>query len=732
MPFGLLAQSVDTTATLLKEVVLTEKAVEARGRLKQVEGTAIFAGKKTELINLDLLVLNKGANTTRQLFSGITGLTVFENDDAGLQLSVGGRGLDPNRSSNFNVRQNGYEISADPLGYPESYYTPTAEGVERIAVVRGAASLQYGTQFGGLLNFEMKGPAAAPWAIQSRQTVGSFGLNTHFTSLSLRRGRISTYGYYNRRSSNGFRPQSAFTANHTYATIIYELSEKTKISLEHTYLYYIAQQPGGLTDSQFQADPLQSNRQRNFFAVNWQLLQAKMELRFSPNATWTLSATGLSAQRNSLGFRGVPGLLNANPIAAIDEQLPGGTYIYPRDLISGTFRNLNVETKYLHRYLTGGQRNVFLVGAKAFQSNNTALQGAGSMGDDADFTLYNTSFPDYPAQSNFSFPNANFAAFTEHIFYRGSKWSITPGLRFEHIRTQAQGTYQNVVFDNAGNVIFSEELDDNQDLSRSLLLAGIGVSHTPSAGREFYGNLSQNYRSVTFSDIRTVSPTFIISPDISDERGATFDLGTRGKQGALNYDINVFGMWYANRIGIVFNNRAQRVRKNIGTAVMYGLESFTRYTLPSEGPLKSSIFTNIAITDSRYLASEEPNVVGKKVEFVPLLNAKIGLQSTYKSWSSSLQFTALTRQFTDVENSDAALPGDPREGILGPIPAYAVADLSMRYTAKWWALDLGINNFTNASYYTRRALGYPGPGILPSAPRNFYAGLEINLEGKKR
>ena len=72
------------------------------------------------------------------------------------QLGIGGRGLSPNRNSNFNTRQNGYDISADALGYPESYYTPPAESIERIEVVRGAASLQFGTQFGGMLNFRFK------------------------------------------------------------------------------------------------------------------------------------------------------------------------------------------------------------------------------------------------------------------------------------------------------------------------------------------------------------------------------------------------------------------------------------------------------------------------------------------------------------------------------------------------------------------------------------------------
>ena len=48
----------------------------------------------------------------------------------------------PNRSWEFNVRQNGYDISSEVFGYPETYYTPPMEALEKIEVIRGAASLQ--------------------------------------------------------------------------------------------------------------------------------------------------------------------------------------------------------------------------------------------------------------------------------------------------------------------------------------------------------------------------------------------------------------------------------------------------------------------------------------------------------------------------------------------------------------------------------------------------------------
>ena len=144
----------------LSEVQLNvrKKKIFALKRLKDVEETAIYAGKKTEVVLVEQSMANLASNNARQIYSQVVGLNIYQNDDAGLQLNIGGRGLDPNRTSNFNTRQNGYDISADALGYPESYYTPPTQALQRIEIVRGAASLQYGTQFGGLINFIMKKP----------------------------------------------------------------------------------------------------------------------------------------------------------------------------------------------------------------------------------------------------------------------------------------------------------------------------------------------------------------------------------------------------------------------------------------------------------------------------------------------------------------------------------------------------------------------------------------------
>jgi len=728
--------NMEPLVTELSEVVIRQQRDELFNlkRLQPVEGTAIYAGKKTEVVLIDQLVGSMATNNARQIYSQVVGLNIYENADAGLQLNIGGRGLDPNRTANFNTRQNGYDISADVLGYPESYYTPPAEALREIQVVRGAASLQYGTQFGGLVNFKMKQPVEdKKIELTSRQSVGSFGLFSSFNSLSGTVGDFSYYTYYQYKQGDGFRPNSQFDAHNFFGQFNYAISDQTSVTAETTYMNYLAQQPGGLTDPLFSEDPTFSNRDRNWFEVDWLLYNLKLEHQFSPMTELSINFFGLNAERNALGFRGNPAELNDNPITQVDEQLSDGTYVHPRDLISGEFQNWGVEPRLLHRYKMASKDAVLLLGAKYYHANNTGIQGPASTGTDADFNFRFDQYPDYLNQADFIFPNRNLALFGEHIFFVNDRLTITPGVRFEYIKTESEGTYQDVNTNLAGNPISNETVTDNRTLDRNFLLLGIGGSYGLGGNTELYANISENYRSVTFSDIRVVNPTFIIDPDISDESGYTADLGIRGKwKNTFSYDISAFALLYDNRIGIILDDRANRVRKNIGKAFIRGVETFIDWnllsTLKVDNPhLRLNWFVNAAFTTSEYIESEENNVKGKEVEFIPAVNLKTGLQFGYRNLMTSLQFTHIGEQFTDVENSSIPGPGDNRNGIIGEIPSYRIMDFSLSYSYRRFQLETGINNLLDANYFTRRATGYPGPGIIPSEPRNYYLTLQVKI-----
>ncbi|NJW53996.1 TonB-dependent receptor domain-containing protein [Salinimicrobium oceani] len=723
-------------AESLSEVVLIQrrKEVFALRNLRKVEGTAIYAGKKSEVVLMEEITGNLAANNARQIYNQVVGLNIYDNGDAGLQLNIGGRGLDPNRTQNFNTRQNGYDISADVLGYPESYYTPPAEALSEIQVIRGAASLQYGTQFGGLINFKFRKPNPVKKVeLISRQSIGSNDLFTSFNSLSGTLGKFSYYTFYNHKSGNGFRPNSEYESQNAFAHLAYNFSDNTRLSFEYTWLDYLAQQPGGLTDKQFYEDPEFSNRARNWFGVNWNLFALKLEQKISPKTDFTLNVFGLDASRKAVGYR-------ENRVSQADDPEA------PRELLSDQFNNWGAEARILSRYALFGEESVILLGTKYYTAENEQRQGPGTAAANADFAFATEQFPNYTRQSQFSFPNQNLAFFGENIFNLTEKFSITPGFRFEYINTQAEGTYKYIFLDRAGNVLKSETLPDNRDFERNFVLLGIGSSYELSSTFEMYANFSQNYRSVTFNDIRVVNPVFQVDPNISDEEGFTTDLGIRGRwKNYVSLDVSAFALQYNDRIGEVLKaevrenasgemeptGRIIRFRGNIGDAFIYGLETFADWNLKNtflrgHEHLIAGFFVNAAFTESEYLSSQQNNVEGNQVEFIPAVNLKTGLNFGYKNFLGSLQYTYLSKQYTDATNA----PQDKRDsqrGIEGAIPAYDILDLSLSYSLGRFKLEAGINNLLDNSYFTRRATGYPGPGIIPAQPLTWYTTLQLRL-----
>ena len=713
---------LDSQIEKLDEVIVraNKKKVFQIERLKDFEETYVYAGKKNEVILMDLSMANLASNNARQVYSQIPGINIFQNDDAGLQLNIGGRGLNPNRSSNFNTRQNNYDISADALGYPESYYTPANEGLQEIQILRGAASLQYGTQFGGLVNFIMKKPnQEKKLEIITRNTLGTNGLYTNFTSTSYKKNNFSYFGFINYKKGDGFRENSEFNSINYYQNFNYQINEKIKISADLTYLNYLAHQAGGLSDIMFRDNPFQSNRERNWFDINWFLYNLKYIYKVNDGLNLSLNFFGLEAKRNSLGFR-------TNRVDQID---PGEE----RDLIKGDFSNYGFEGRILKNYKIKNKKNYLLLGFKIYNSNSMSEQGPGSGNSTADFEFDFNNYPNYVNQSKYRYPNKNFALFGENIFYLNENLSITPGFRYENIVTKNIGFYRRINTDAAGNVIYNERFDENDSRKRSFLLLGLGIGYKVNIDLDLYSNFSQNYRSVTFADISIINPAYAINPNINDEKGYTFDFGLRGKvKDIMSFDSSLFALIYKDRIGFVQrvfpDGNVKSERGNVGNAQILGFENLIDFNLKKILSLNNNnemnFFINYSFINSKYLESEEIGIEGKSVEFVPDHNLKTGIKYGFKNLSINFQYLYMSSQFTDSSN---AINGN-LSGVIGEIPSYRIADLSFSYNAKKISYEFGVNNLLNEKYFTRRATGYPGPGIIPSAPRNYYLTLEYIIK----
>lgn len=679
-------------------------------RLNNIEGTAIYAGKKSEAVHVQDLDANLATNNSRQIFSKVPGINVFENEGSGSSIGIGGRGLNPNRISNFNTRQNGYDISADALGYPESYYTPPTEAIERIDILRGASGLQYGTQFGGMINYRFVKASPKLLAGNFRQTLGSFGFFNSFNQLSGTGGRWNYNAFYQYKQYKGWRERSESTNHTAHVALGYKLSDKLSLQGEYTYMYYLAQQPGGLTDQQFKNNEVQVNRYRNWFKVNWNLYALKMDYRFSDRTSCNLNVFGLSAGRDALGYLGRPD--------RSDDTSAN------RNLLRDQYHNLGLEARVLHRYKLGANQHHLLVGARYYRGHTKREQGDADKTADPNFHFLN---PDNLENSSYTFPSLNYALFAEQIFQLTNKWSLVPGIRYEYINTASDGYYRLINKNLAGNVLLDVKVYDQRSNSRQFVLLGLGNQYKLSQSLELYVNISQNYRSINFNDMRVANPSFQVDPQLKDESGFTVEGGFRGAlKDLLYFDLGLFYMQYNNRIGTTLkvdtlSYQIMRYRTNIGNSSNSGVECmaeldwFRLFRKQSKHSL--STFVNGSYIRALYHSAEKA-YDGNKVEYVPEYILRTGITYRCNRIGFTIQYSYTSEQFSDATNALSS-----SSGLYGLIPAYQVIDFSVHAKIRSFAIQAGINNAANTKYFTRRAEGYPGPGIIPSDPRNLYLSL---------
>lgn len=739
-PLIIYGDEIDTLVYILNGIVASEAVIKVHtsqaveeveirskrlhyfdiGFIPPIKGVQIATGTNT-LIETERQGGAKSSANPRELFAKVPGLNIWESDGAGIQMGVGGRGLSPNRAANFNTRQNGYDISADALGYPESYYTPPLEALQAIEIIRGSASLQYGTQFGGLMNFMIKDPVqTSPFQFTTRNTVGNYGYFGTFNRISGSSGRLEYQAYYQLKTGNGYRPNSDFTQQQGFAQIGLHINGNNHIRLEYTRMSYLAKQPGGLTDKQFEEDPKQSIRDRNWFKVDWNILALHFDSKLSKRTHLNIRAFGMISDRYSLGYLG-----------KINTADPGGK----RDLIAGDFKNTGLEARVLHRYkVTQKQKNesAFLIGARYYRGQTTNVQGLASDGNRADFKFNN---PAEIENSDYRFPSENLAVFTDNIWFLGDRWTINAGLRFEYIKSSAAGYYKQYnIHPLTLDTLSAYTIESSNTISRSIPLVGAGTSFKTGKYSNAYLNFCQNYRAVNFSDIRVANPNIVVDSLIKDEYGNTTELGWRGFIGKYFYtDLAVFTLFYGDKIGLAPQpNSTKKIRTNIGNAFNAGVECFMEFdfikAIKDSSRIGSSIFINFSYIHATYISSREKSYIGKQVEYVSPILFKTGIKVRANNWQVQVQGSYNSAQYSDATNS--------REGsgdaVIGEIPAYFVMDLSARYSfKKYFQLEAGVNNLLNAAYYTRRATAYPGPGILPSDGITIYGTLQFTIEVKR-
>lgn len=711
---SLSAQVTDSLKTNpLHEIVIYGKSYENIHRLPKSGTTYLWAGTKNEVISIQQLDANIAEKTPRQIFAKVPGVFVYDMDGSGNQVNIATRGLDPHRGWEFNIRKNGVITNSDMYAYPASHYSMPMEAVDRIEIVRGTGSLQYGAQFGGMINYVSKGPDTTKTiSFESTNTIGSFNLMSTYNAIGGAIGKFQYYVYYSKRHSDGYRDQAESDSDAQALLLIYRPNKKLSLTTEIARSYYLYRTPGPLTDSMFHANPRQATRSRNYFCP--EIFVPSIKFDYDVTSRWHISTTfsAVLGNRSSVQFD--------KGATIVDKIDPATDQFAARQVDIDNFNSYTVAVRSRYDYTIGNVKSILLAGVEIFDNDLHRRQlGKGTTG--TDYTLERTT-PGWGRDLHFKTDNV--AIFVENSFEVLPRFIVKPGMRFENGTSVMSGVINYPVQGGFPDAI-----------KHNFPLLGLSMDYTFSNNTNVYGGFSQAYRPVVFKDIIPGSIYESSSDDLKDAKGYNIDVGYRGHKENLKWDVSLFQLRYDNRMGVLYdgtdvNGNALAKRTNIGDSRTRGAEIFLEYAWYLSRDAKLKIFTSTSYFDARYLTAvvrngkENMDVTGNRVESVPEWISRNGISLQYKLVSLSALYSYTVKSFADPLNT--VTPS--ASGSVGVVPSYGILDVNASVrVADNILFRLNLNNVLNEVYFTKRPTMYPGPGVWSSDGRSMNCSFSVRF-----
>lgn len=633
-------------------------------------------------------------------------------DGTGNQMNISTRGLDPHRSWEFNNRKDGVITNSDMYGYPASHYNIPMEAVERIELVRGTGSLQYGAQFGGMLNYISKQPdTTKKVALESINTLGSYGLVSTYNAVSGKTNKFRYSAWANGKWITGYRKNSDASFDAEGVSLFYDATKNLHFKLDWTHSNYITHLPGPLTDSMFHANPKMATRSRNYYQPTIHVPSLTIGWNITPSTKLQFISSAIRGARNSVMFD--------KPATVTDTIIPATLQYNKRQVDIDHFNSYTSELRVLQTYKLLKHTSALAAGIQYMNNDlHRRQQGKGTTGSDYDLTLSTTGWG-----RDLHYKTKNIALFAENHWLLTKRFSVNTGARMEIGETNMTGT-----------TVYYDAAELPNKIKHKFPLFGVSSQFDLTNDINIYAGWSQSYRPVMFKDIVPQSIYEVSDKNLKDAYGYTAELGFRGNWEFLKWDVTGFYLQYNNRMGTLAQTDTAGnlivYRTNIGNSQTSGLEFFLQGDFLLGNNANLSLFTSSSYMDARYQdatiksGDKNVNIDGNKVETVPNFITRNGLTLKFSSISFSALYSYIAESFADPLNTETP----NASGSVGLVPSYQLLDLNLavHLTGKI-KLQANLNNALDAHYFTKRPQFYPVPGIWPSDGRTFSGTVAIKI-----
>lgn len=561
------------------------------------------------------------------------------------------------------------------------------ENLSHIDVIKGPKGTNFGANLGGAILLNSKQPALGSSYFRNSLTVGSYNLIKNNFLFTLQEDKLSLSLNYGHTERDGYRENNRFEQDGLLLDLNYRLSPKTNIGLLVNHVDYMAQIPSSLGLTDFLENPRQA-------AFTWK--QAK------------------GHEANNYSLAGLT--LNHT----FSEKIKNATSIFYSYLDHYEPRPFGILDEYTHGY---GFRTKFTGYFGLDQKDIAYSFGAELYKDEYNWSEFENLYKDNngqgskkgdPFAKNKEF-RRQFNAFGNLLFPLSEAFSAQIGLGINK-------TYYD--FKDQFN-----EGSDNMSAERSfkpILLPSLNLNYKFSDSNTIYANISRGFSNPSLEE--TLTPDGVINPDISQETGINYEIGTQWRlfNQKMGIDLALYRMDVKNLLVAQRVGQDQYVGKNAGKTKHQGLEMEMEYRWDLGKRLTLTPFLSYTYNRHKFVEfiNDGNDYSGNPLTGVPDHRLNSGLQVSYLNrlyWNTTYQYVG------EIPMTDANTLSSDSYNLFNSKLGYR----SQLAKKLYMDLSFGLNNIFNTKYASSVLINTSGFGgsepryYYPGDGRNFYGSLQL-------
>lgn len=623
-------------------------------------------------------------SSTEEILKRVSGVYVKPEEESAIVGNIGMRGIS---SADYKtlILEDGVPVAPGLFVGNGRYYNPRIQRMDSIEVLKGSSALRYGPMnIGGVVNYRTKQPKDGALVDLS---IGSW--DTYKTTVELggssptkdsNVGAILSWA-----KSDGFMDKSyemkdavikagtAIGDNQWVGVKFTHYENDANISYRGQFLgeYYAKKQNNPAPDDWLLTE-------RNSFDINH---------RWDINADTELQTLLYWSEMNRDYWR--------YGVNATDSQA-AGRWIYT-DNVNGNnraFERIGAETRLI------AKNTIFNLPGEA----EIGLRVMNEKMDDVTINATRATPRTGTTAKDTKDSAKSVALYAQNRFDISDQLSVTPGVRVERYEQQRDDKQKN----------------ETVKTSNTEVMPGLGVTYQFIPAVQLYASVYKAFSPALNGD----SLSGMKDQKLDAETAVSWELGLRGQQDAVRYELTAFRMDFDNQI-IPANSNPDFQTTNGGKTYNQGFEGAVSLEFENGFDVFANLtwIANAEFKGDRYnkngsLKSKD----GGRVPYTPEWVGNLGLGYTYAGLRSQLSANYTGSQFTDELNTKPIV--ENTSGLFtGKIDAYTTVDLTTRYTLNDQVEFYGaVKNLEDKRYIASLRQGiYVGP------ERSFEAGVRYRF-----